>query len=407
MRSVTPPGEHDRDAASFAARSRFHGLIQALGAHAIVFQSFLVSRLTLLVIGLLTQIHIRPLTVAGNPLRLSEAQALNIWGAWDSGWYVDLALNGYQRAPGADGQANWAFFPAFPALATGIGQLTGLAPFHAMILISNLGFLTALLLIHRLARAEFDRKTADLAVLLLCVAPGSYIFSAAYTEALFLACVTGALLLMRSRRWMAAGAVAAGAALTRNLGIGLLLPYGWAALERLLPMLKSRTDRPGTGELARIGLGGLAPLAALLGFMLYLHARTGDALAFLHIQKAWNRKFDVPFSATFSSLLHPAGVHDADLLSLAAAVLAVGLLIALAAMRRWTLLALGLFLTLVPLATGVTSFARYMLVIVPLWLALARILADRPRAAVACIVVLAMLNGFMMVAWTLALRVVA
>ena len=174
MRIVTSPGEHDR--------SKFHGLARALGAQAVVFQSFLVSRLTLLVIGLLTQIHIRPLTVAGNPLRLSDTQALNIWGAWDSGWYVDLALNGYQRAPGADGQANWAFFPAFPGLAAGIGRLTGLAPFHAMILISNLSFLAALLLIHRLARAEFDRKTADLAVVLLCVAPGSYIFSAAYTE---------------------------------------------------------------------------------------------------------------------------------------------------------------------------------------------------------------------------------
>ncbi len=403
-------GEYDREATTVAGSSPFHTMVRAVGEHAVVLYGFAASRLTLLAIGLLTQIHIRPITVSGNSLRLSDRQALNIWGAWDSGWYVDLAVNGYQRLAGADGQANWAFFPAFPFLAGGLARLTGLTPFQAMIAISNLAFLAALLLIHRLARAEFNRRSADLAVVLLCVAPGSYIFSAAYTEALFMACVAGALLLMRSRRWMAAGIVAAGAALTRNLGVGLLLPYGWTVMERLLAARGAsapETNRPGPAEWIRIGLGGLAPLAAVAGFMLYLRARTGDALAFLHVQKAWNRNLDLPFSATIRGLLHPGGVHDADLLSLSAACLAIGLLAALATMRRWTLLALGLFLTLVPLATGLASFGRYMLVIVPLWLALAKLLADRPRAAIICVAALAMLNGFMMVAWTLALRIVA
>lgn len=375
---------------------------RALSENAVVLCAFAASRLALLTVGLLTLIHLRPLTSAGNAVSLSGQQALNIWGAWDTGWYMDLVLNGYQRAPGLDGQANWAFFPAFPGLAAGLSHLTGLTPFQAMLVVSNLAFLAALFLIRRLAREEFDDRTADLAVVLLCVAPGSHVFSAAYTEALFLAAVAGSLVLMRQRRWLAAGAAAALAVLTRNLGVGLLLPYAWTALERL-----RTAPRPGAAELARIGAGGLLPVAAILGFMLYLKARTGDALAFVHVQKAWHRTLGDPFTPLVNGLLHPATVHDADLLSLAVGWLAIGLLIALAMMRRWRLLSLALFLTLAPLAAGVASFARYALVDLPLALAAAKLLADRPRIATAVIASLAVLSGFMMAAWTLSLRVAA
>ena len=66
-------------------------------------------------------------------------------------------------------------------------------------------------------------------VALLCAAPGSYIFSSGYTESLFLLAITACLLLLRARRWMAAGGFAALAVLTRNLGMGLVLPFAFAA----------------------------------------------------------------------------------------------------------------------------------------------------------------------------------
>lgn len=373
-----------------------------LAEHAVVLYAFVASRLALLAVGLLTLIHIRPFTTTGNVVRLSDHQVLNIWGAWDTGWYTDLALYGYQRTPGLDGAANWAFFPAFPGLANALSHLSGLTLFQAMLLISNLAFLAALVLIHRLARDEFDDRTADLAVLLLCAAPGSYIFSSAYTEALFLAAMAGALVLMRDRRWLAAGAVTALAVMTRNLGVGLLLPYAWLGLQRL-----RSAERPRMGELARIGVGGLIPVATLLAFLAYMKARTGDALAFVHIQRAWKRTLGDPFSPLLNGLLHPSNVHDAHLPGLAAGWLAVGLLFVLAAMRRWSLLPLAMFLTLAPLAAGVASFARYALVILPLWLVAAKLLADRPKLAGPVVVTLAILNGFMMVTWTLMLWISA
>ncbi|WP_066680390.1 mannosyltransferase family protein [Caulobacter sp. CCH9-E1] len=370
--------------------------------HAVVIWSFLASRLMLLAVGLLTLVNIRPLTNAGNPLSQSAHQALNIWGASDSGWYLDLATNGYQLVPAANGQANWAFFPAMPGLAAGLARLTSLTPFEAMLVVSNLSFLIALVLLHRLARQAFDAKTADVTVVLLCVAPASYIFSAAYTEALFLASLAGALLLIRDRRWLAAGLAAALAALTRNLGLALLLPYGWAVLERW----RARDQVPlGRAEGLRILLGGLAPMAALAAFLLHLKSRTGDALAFLHIQKTWGRGLEQPFAALMQGLAHPSTIPDTELLSFAIACLALGLLIGLAFLRRWGWLLLSAALVLVPLATGVTSFSRYALVAAPLWILAGHLLSERPRAAMITIASLAMLNGFMMAAWTLALGI--
>jgi hypothetical protein len=389
-------------------RVRGHHLQHARGFRDLVLVggAVLGTRLALLAVGLLTQTHIRPIVTAGNPLHLDDQQALSIWGAWDTGWYLDLAVNGYQRAPGADGQANWAFFPSLPSLAAALARVSGLSEFIAMLVISNVAFFLALVFVHRLTRDEFDRRTADLTTILLCVAPGSYIFSAAYTEGLFLACLAGALLLINSRRWLAAGVVMAVATLTRNLGLGLLVPYAFAAFQSgrgAQPESGPRT----LGENLRIVAGGLLPLGALAGFMAFLQVRTGDFLAFVHIQTAWRRSFEKPFLAFLQGLLHPSTVPDADLLSLVTACLALCLLITLALLRRWLLLSLAVFLTLVPLATGVTSFARYSLVVVPLWMAAAYLLANRPRPSMVVVAILAMLNGFMMVAWTLALQVVA
>ena len=95
------------------------------------------------------------------------------------------------------------------------------------------------------------------------------------------------------------------------------------------------------------------------------------------------------------------------MISLVAGWLSLSMLVALALMRRWSLLILGGFLTLVPLATGLTSFARYSLVALPGFLAAARLLAPRPAAAMAVLVVFATLNGFLMVAWTLCMWITA
>ena len=374
--------------------------------HGVVIGAFAASRLALFAVGLMTQLFIEPASTHGNRLELTHFAALRMWGAWDSEAYVALATHGYDMHAGSEGQANWAYFPAFPMISAAIARLGHLSVFPVMVLVANASFLVALFFIHRLATKAFDGRVADISTALLCAVPGSYIFSSAYTESLFLMALAGCLLALHDRRWLMAGAFAALATLTRNLGIGLLLPMGLAAAGPLRSALRGGpAARPASGELMRIAIGLVLPAAALAGFCLYLYHRTGDPFAFATVQKGWGRRLQFPLLRPLLAM--KTGIADSDMLSFAAAWVSIGLTVALGFMRRWSLFALALFLTLVPLASGLLTYARYSLVVLPIFLAAAALLASRPAMTQAMLVFLATINGFMMVAWTLDLWLAA
>jgi hypothetical protein len=383
-----------------------------LSRHKVVFAAFLASRLALLAVGLMTQIFIEPFSTQVSTLKVTDNAVLRIWAQWDSGWYLTLAEHGYSAHPEVGGQANWVFFPAYPFLSAAIANLAHIPVLVAMLSVSNLSFLAGLLLTHRFARLEFDRRTADLTVVLLCAAPGSYIFSSAYTESLFLFATAGCLLLLRSEKWLAAGSFAALAVLTRNLGMALVLPFAMTAGPRLWALWRegrARTGPPARGRLAseaiRVGAGFALPALALAGFCFLLYRTCGDPLAFVTAQKAWGRAIGNPLATPFTGVFSKPRIPSGDLVSFVASWLSIGMLAALAFMRRWRLLVLGCALVLAPLATGLPSYARYSLVVLPGFVAAARLLATRPVGAMATLVTFSTLNGFLMVAWVLGMWV--
>lgn len=384
-----------------------------LASQRMLLAAFFGSRAALLAVGLLTQVFIAPHVVGLDPEHLAANPGLSLWGRWDSIWYLGLAQHGYAGHPRADGMVNWVFFPAFPLLSAGLARLTGLPMFAAMVLLSNTCFLAALVLIRRFARAEFDQRTADISVALICVVPGSYVFSSAYTESLFLLGLVACLLQLKAGRWMAAGAAAALVVLTRNVGMGLALPFALTAGPRLLDHWREiRAKRPrAVGRLARaalqVGVAGALPALALAGFCLVLYLKSGDPFAFVSAQKAWNRGYDNPLIEPLLPFFLGARYPQPWFVSVGFCWLSLAMLVPLALMRRWSLLALACFLALVPMSAGMNSFARYTLVNLPLFLAAANLLAPRPAVALAILLTLAMINGFMMVGWTLGLPITA
>jgi hypothetical protein len=395
--------------------ARAYNLLLALRRSAIrtdliyVIVCFLASRLWLEGIGILAQTFIQPKLIFEHVWIYSNHPWFNLWGVLDTGWYLGVASNGYSSAPIASGPlsgaANWAFFPAYPMISAFFARILGTPIFPTMVVLSNLCFVGALLLIRQEAEEEFGRSAARATIVLLCVMPGSYIFSSAYTESLFLLAIAATLALVRRGYWVSAGFTAALAVLTRNVGISLILLIlfsGWRTLLSIWPRSWFASSSPiSQKEAWRIAAAIVLPIFALAGFCVFLYLRTGDALAFVSIQKAWDRHAQFPLTTLLSPLGDLGSLPSNQVLNFIFAWIAVFMLIPLAYWRRWPMLAFSSFLVLAPLSAGLSSYMRFTTTMLPITMAGGALCATYRAAMPVVLVIFATLNGFMMVGWTL------
>ncbi|WP_372786116.1 mannosyltransferase family protein [Phenylobacterium sp.] len=181
---------------------------------------------------------------------------LNTHVAWDSEYYLSIALHGYDDpqmravSPASTAEApvgglqrehptwtsiNYAFFPAYPfairALAAPLG-LVGLDPVAAAtlagVLISLAGALAGMWALSDLAGERAD--DAIRAGFYLLIWPASIFLAQVYTEGLFVGLSFGALAMMGRRKWVLAAVLAAFATWTRATGGLLLIPFVWTWL---------------------------------------------------------------------------------------------------------------------------------------------------------------------------------
>jgi mannosyltransferase PIG-V len=158
---------------------------------------------------------------------------------WDAAWYAGISLNGYRYEPGGGGDTNVAFAPLYPflvrVLAAFLHWITfgwdfGNAHFGSIVtaglIISNVSFYFALVLLIRLLVPRLGLLGANIVALALASLPTAFFFSGLYTEGLFLLLVVGAFSLARSDwrgKWLCAGLIGMLASLDRFAGL-LLFP---------------------------------------------------------------------------------------------------------------------------------------------------------------------------------------
>ena len=363
-----------------------------------ILAAFLVSRAVLTFIGVTSRVLIgRQRNVGGYAEELVRADAeyplwLSIWGVWDTRWYLNVADHWYSAQAAADGtgQAAYAFFPLYPLLMRIAGFAFG-SSFIGGLLVSNLALIAAAWFLYRLVAMETDHRTGLGAALFLLLCPVGFIFSAVFSEAVFLACTISAFYCARRSLWLYAGVLGGLAALSRVPGVFILLPLVWEYLKARDYDL--HRVRPDVSFLALIPLGlGL--------FMLQCWWLTGDLLAFIDIQKAWDREWANPISALATAL------GSGHLPYVAGAGYALAVLLAVVVFHRRigpVLLLWALILTLLPLSSSVSHYAlslpRYMAVVFPLFIIMAKIPRRSPWRP-ALIVALALLQGSLMVFWT-------
>lgn len=383
--------------------------VGALPAHVVVV--LLVSRAVCVLAGAAGTAWLPNYFVIAPPAPSHQLGAVgNLLGGgavrWDSIHYLAISEHGYTAM-------HSVFFPLYPLLIRLFAPLAG-SPAGAGILISLCAFAGAVVVIHRLAEIELGRSAADATVLLICVFPLSFFFSAVYTESLFLLVSAGALLAARTQRWATAAGLAALAALTRNVGILLVVPlaiWWWQSPDRRARdaawlLLPAAAVALYLGSLELHGISWRAPFSQETAWMrhstgplvaAWLALRTGVASAASIVGGA------AVIAPSDAGLVTP----DADSVWLLA-VLSVSALLVLRTLRRlplaygaYAVLSLALVISAPNTGQPLASVDRYVLVILPLWMMAGETIARRGlgRATVAIGLPLLAVNTAFFAAW--------
>ena len=290
------------------------GLLAAWAAPVtrVVLPALLASRLIVLLVGYLSVALIGYPEKLDPPNRVSHYEWVNLPIRWDAGWYLGIALNGYDYDPNArsTAQQNVAFFPAYPmamrAVTAWLGgriirpdeQISGnriewqyalhRRALAAGLLVSIGAFGWGLVYLYRLVRSlGGDESAAASAVVLACAWPCALFYSAVYTEGLFFVGVVGAWYHLRQREWAAAFAWGLVTGLSRPNGFLVSAPLA------LLAVADWRAIWRGDTVARRHALFGVAAAAGpgigVLIFSAYLDSLTGHPLAWMEAHQAWGR----------------------------------------------------------------------------------------------------------------------
>ena len=226
-----------------------------------------------------------PHIVARHPSELA-----NILAQWDVGYYLTVAAHGYPgHAVGAAQTGNRAFYafgPLYPALTRITHDVTGIGYVTSSELVSTVGLVVALAALWKLVDLEVGRRAADGACVMLLAWPSAFFLVATYPESVTLAAGTLAFLAVRRGHFVAAGVLAAAAAMGKYYLVLLLVPLAmevwfaprerdtWRAgrdLEWLSPprvtaarlVGRRRPDRAGPRGVDRLPEGALRRVARL------------------------------------------------------------------------------------------------------------------------------------------------
>lgn len=305
---------------------------------------------------------------------------LRTFDRWDAIWFSRIAEHGYATRQSA------AFLPVYPLLVRGVSFVVRNHVLAGMLVSLAAAAASAWLLL-RIARRHLPEATAQVSVLLVALYPAAFVFTAVYSDAVFLFFILLAVDAAERGSALVSGIAAALAVDTRLLGL--------AVIPTLVLLLRRRAAV----------LVVLLPAAALALWLLYLHVHFGDIFASSHAEERyWLRKplsphwifhefrnvpgaisqitFHLPADGVYPRYIHTAAADVYDF-----AFLALGAWLTWSAWKRlgrafglYSLLTLAIVVVTPTTWRPLLSMPRFLLADFPVFLALASLLEARPRA---------------------------
>jgi hypothetical protein len=298
-----------------------------------------------------------------------------VFDSWDGHWYLDVVREGYPHhiMPNVTyfvSDARAAFFPLYPRLVHYLDMAVPGGPVSVALLVNLLFGGLFIYLVGRLARVLFDDRTAEKAMIIAAIFPGSFVLSFAYSEALLLTLAALCFIALHKKAWVWAGVLAALGTACRPNGVALVAACAVAAFVAI------RQDKEWKALIAPL----LSPWG-FVGFMLFLRSHTDEHWAWFRVQReAWEEGTSfgaTAVSRTFDFILNPTGSPT----SVLTAASMVAMILALWCMYRYRLplmyyayIAAVLGLMLIP--STVTARPRFLFTAFPLIFPVARMLRD-------------------------------
>jgi len=281
---------------------------------------------------------------------------------WDAYLLRNIAQYGYF---GHDSiKNNAAFFPGYPLALAAVHLIVRNWVLAELLVPAVAGCFAVV----SLARLAGGRR----AVLYLITAPAAIFLMVGYSEALFLAFAIPAWRAASRGQWKRAALLAGLAGLTRPDAL-FLIPA--LALMALLQPGRAAWPRMANATIACLGLIG--PLA----YEIYLRLETGSWTTWsTALRVGWDLKLTSPVQALkttwWAAFRHPFGAGTAfefqlELITMAAMIVVT---LAFAASRRWPeTVYCGLAVIALGTSTWYETLPRTLLVLFPVWIALARL----------------------------------
>ncbi|MFH1403831.1 MAG: glycosyltransferase family 39 protein [Candidatus Altiarchaeota archaeon] len=349
---------------------------------------FISTRIMLSVIGTWSRIIFHKTTRT-----YSQHVWLDIWGVWDSKWYLDIAKNGYSLAVrDRFGSVNVAFFPFYSTLIKLLERLVG-DYFISGLIISNICLIIACIFLYKLSRLDYDEETALNSVKYLFLFPTAFIYSGVFTESTYLALVLTCMYYARREKWVIVGVLGYFTALTKAFGVLIILPLLYEYFKSIgFDWRKIRKN---------ILLMALIPLG--LSTLMYYHHQTFDKpIVFMEVQSTWGRHLANPLTTLAAELKSKDEVRRFESYFWIATML---ILISFWRKIRFSYLILSMYTLVGPLITGtVWSMPRFALVVFPMYMIFAII--SRGRRMEAILATSMLLQGFLMGLWAIGLRII-
>lgn len=287
---------------------------------------------------------------------------------WDAHWYTYIAEYGYTNQ-------SIVFFPATILLIKMLAWL-GSDYVTAGLILCNLFTLISYYLMTKIFLLDFSVAETKRALLVYAVMPTTFFFNSVYTEPLFLVFSLACLYWLRTGGYWRAGIFAALAAVTRNLGLVLVIVLFLEYAKFYSAARKFKLSL----------LSIFLPLLAVAGFIAYNKFMFGDELAFIHSQQLWGRRIGLPWENIWHNLqfllagvpLTEAGMY----LDMLLVTLTLAALLAVSLLPRyripWPYVITGWLWFLIPLFSTspiypLYSMARFVLIVLPLYLFMAKL----------------------------------